>query len=217
MCQPWLRDLEVGNPPLCHRPLAVFLFVFLIGLSYNLDMTQKIIAPRFVLKNSLLSEKITAKNIDDTERGVFALSDIEQGEIIAVQMGKVLSHAEYETLPFDLQRYPLQISDTAYVGLGAKANFDDIELLNHGCDPNVGIWGINVFVALRHIKENEELRYDYAMSDTTDADMGWDCTCGASICRGRITPLDWQLPALQKKYGQFFSRYILEKIKHRAM
>lgn len=170
---------------------------------------------QFNLSNSLYTKKVYLHEIGNGEMGVFADTAIVAGEIIGVQGGKILSKKEYLALSHDLQKYPLQISDTYFLGATDRTQFDVIEYLNHSCDPNVGITGLNVFVAMCDIRPDEELRYDYAMSDTTDVDTGgWECGCGSVMCRKKITPNDWRLPELQERYGKFFSQYILEKMMH---
>ena len=44
--------------------------------------------------------------------------------------------------------------------------------------------------------------------------MNMQCFCGATTCRGRITGADWQIEELQKKYGDHYLPYILNKIKN---
>jgi D-alanine-D-alanine ligase len=56
---------------------------------------------------------------------------------------------------------------------------------NHSCEPNTAFEGLNV-VALRDIAVGEELTVDYATF--YDARMiPFDCTCGSSACRGRVS------------------------------
>jgi hypothetical protein len=56
--------------------------------------------------------------------------------------------------------------------------------LNHGCEPNTRIVGLNV-VALRAIQPGEEFTFDY---NTTEASMEWpfDCHCRSARCHGMI-------------------------------
>ena len=82
---------------------------------------------------------------------------------------------------------------------------------NHSCEPNIGVRGQIVFVAMREIRAGEELTHDWAMTD--DDDSLTECRCGAAICRGTITGKDWRRPELQRRYGSFFSAYLLEKIR----
>jgi uncharacterized protein len=68
-----------------------------------------------------------------------------------------------------------------------------------------------VFVALRDISKDEELTFDYAMTDDDPHDE-MQCNCGASSCRGTVTGRDWQKADLQRKYDGYFSWYIQRRI-----
>lgn len=60
--------------------------------------------------------------------------------------------------------------------------------INHSCDPNCGVlfdganWG---FIALKTINIDDELTYDYAMSNFI-IDHFPICKCGSTICRREI-------------------------------
>lgn len=56
---------------------------------------------------------------------------------------------------------------------------------NHSCEPNTGYRGLDV-IALRDIREGEELTLDYAAFCNEDM-APFDCRCGSASCRGRIT------------------------------
>jgi uncharacterized protein len=82
--------------------------------------------------------------------------------------------------------------------------------LNHSCEPNLGLQGQVVYVALRDIAIDEELTFDYAMNSDEPDQM--PCRCGSQNCRGTITGLDWQKPEIQKKYDGYFSWFIQRRI-----
>jgi SET domain-containing protein len=81
---------------------------------------------------------------------------------------------------------------------------------NHFCDPNIGVQGQIVFIALRQIAAGEELTHDWATTD--DDDYTVVCRCGATVCRGIITGKDWQKEELRRKYRGLFSWYLQQKI-----
>jgi len=82
--------------------------------------------------------------------------------------------------------------------------------LNHSCEPNVGVAGNIVFVAMRDVAAGEELTIDYALFDDSDERMR--CDCGRPACRGVVSGKDWQRPELQVKYAGYFSAYLQRKI-----
>jgi hypothetical protein len=61
-------------------------------------------------------------------------------------------------------------------------------LMNHSCDPNTGVvdneFGGYDFVALREIRADEELTWDYETTEYESIAVG-RCLCGAAACRGR--------------------------------
>jgi hypothetical protein len=67
-----------------------------------------------------------------------------------------------------------------------------------------------VYVALRDIEIDEEVTFDYAMSDDEFYEM--NCYCGAPTCRGTITGLDWRKTEILKKYDGYFSWFIQRQI-----
>jgi uncharacterized protein len=85
------------------------------------------------------------------------------------------------------------------------------DFVNHSCAPNAGLAGQMALVALRSIRAGEEVCYDYAMSDGSDYDE-FACSCGTSMCRGKVTGRDWRLSELQERYEGHFSPYL-----HRRM
>lgn len=89
------------------------------------------------------------------------------------------------------------------------------KFINHSCNPNVGIKGKVTVVAMRTIKEGEELTIDYS---TIEGDARWEmkCLCGEQECRKVIRSMQF-LPEKQfKKYlpyiGTYFKDLYLRKI-----
>jgi hypothetical protein len=58
--------------------------------------------------------------------------------------------------------------------------------LNHSCEPNLGLQGQIVYVALRDIAVDEELIFDYAINDDDPNEL-MKCQCGAESYRNVIT------------------------------
>jgi SET domain-containing protein len=145
-------------------------------------------------------------------RGLFAQAAIAAGEVVCVKGGHLLDRAGLERHRAVVHDAELQVTDELYLAPITAAEFEDVMMfLNHSCEPNVGVRGQIVFVALRDVAAGEELTLDYAMIDHDTEPM--DCRCGASACRGRVTGQDWRKPELQRKYGDHFAWYLLEKIR----
>jgi len=85
------------------------------------------------------------------------------------------------------------------------------ERLNHSCSPNAGFTGEMCISAIRDIRAGEEIAIDYATCDARQ-EFGFDCECGTSICRGRVSGRDWQLPDLQVRLGQYFQPFLQRRL-----
>lgn len=102
----------------------------------------------------------------------------------------------------------LQVGEDLYL---FSTTEDPTDWINHACDPNCGFEDEITLVALRPVRAGEEITFDYAMSDSTEYDE-FTCGCGSNICRGGVRAQDWLLPALQRRYAQYFSPYLRAKL-----
>jgi hypothetical protein len=140
---------------------------------------------------------------------VFAREPIAAGELLVVWGGRAVTGAELATLTERERRHSLQVEENLYLAPVGPPEPGDY--VCHSCDPNAGLSGQIALLALRDIAPGEEVCYDYAMSDGSDYDE-FDCACGSSLCRGRITGDDWQRPELQARYAGYFSPYLQRRI-----
>jgi uncharacterized protein len=159
------------------------------------------------------SPKIEVRESRITGRGIFAIDTILKDEIVAIKNGHILTKKEFYALSYKCQAYCMQFEDNFYFG---PKNEEEIEgnavIINHSCTPNAGFMG-QVVVAMRTIEADEEVLMDNAMHFTDMGKLsGLECRCGSEYCRGIITNNDWKSEKLQKRYGQYFSYYILRKI-----
>ena len=134
--------------------------------------------------------------IGDTKiygKGLFTKNDIKKGEIITILRGKVLTGIKYEyDFTEDAKKW-IQIDKLNWLKSRAGS------FLNHSCNPNASISGRKI-VALRNIKKDEEITYDY---DTRDWDeWGWQlkCKCGSKNCRKIIRGYKHLPQKLKNKY-----------------
>lgn len=144
----------------------------------------------------------------DGERGLFAREAIPEGAVVVVFGGRAIDVETLKSLPRGRQRFALQIEEGAFL----YSDFDGPgDWVNHSCEPNVGMRGQIVLVAMRPIHAGEELCFDYAMTDIDDYDS-FVCQCGATGCRERVGPDDWQQVALQERYAGFFAPHVARRI-----
>jgi hypothetical protein len=142
-------------------------------------------------------------------RGSVAVERIAAGEVVAGFGGRCLTRDEFDLLPAAQQVRSLQIDDALF--LAGSPEPEPADFINHSCDPNCGMRGNAILVALRDIEVGEAITYDYATSDGCDYDE-FECVCGAALCRGKVTGHDWMLPELQLRYRGNFSPYLAARI-----
>lgn len=111
--------------------------------------------------------------------GVFAKARIPEGGEILRFAGPLIDLSAALTLG-ERQCDPLQIGPGLYMAIGAPG-----VLVNHSCEPNAGIVGDCILIALRDIRRGEEVFYDYSTTIHGDA---WTlaCQCGHATCRGTV-------------------------------
>jgi len=131
-----------------------------------------------------------------------AIRPIAAGECVVAFGGYMVRGDVFAALPARRRSLSVQVADDLYL-VGA-AQPEPHDMVNHSCDPNCGILGSTVLVAMRPIAAGEELSYDYAMSDGSPYDE-FDCSCGTAACRGRVTGDDWSRPELITRYRGWYS------------
>lgn len=158
---------------------------------------------------SILSEKIEIRTSRIHKKGLFAKESFQKGEIVFIKGGYVLKKDEIFSSGIIDSYHP--IADNCYLGATNAKEEASIKLtVNHSCTPNCGIRGEITFIAIRDIKINEELTFDYAFLDNEN--YSFKCNCQLSNCRRVITGYDWKIEGIQKKYRSYFAQYLKEKI-----
>ena len=144
-------------------------------------------------------------------RGLFAREPFAPGEVVCVKGGYVFDRATLRSMPDWYAAAEIQVAEDLFIGpLAADEREGSMVFSNHSCEPNVGVRGQIVFVAMRPIEAGEELTHDWATTDDDDYEL--ECRCGASACRKVITGQDWRKIELQEKYRGYFSAYLADKI-----
>jgi SET domain-containing protein len=145
-------------------------------------------------------------------RGLFAVEGISAGEIVAIKGGHIVDSRTLAANAQVIGNSEIKIADGFHIAAMTADEYEDVMLfLNHACEPNVGVAGNVIFVAMRDIDPGEELTIDYAMFDDDDRRM--TCQCGRRGCRGTVTGKDWRRPELQARYGPYFSWYLQQKMR----
>ncbi len=168
--------------------------------------------------NPYINPKVKAGTSAIHRKGLFAKELIKKSEIIAIPGGYIVGEKEILSNPKNLPKkrykvlkeYLFKIAPSFYLAHFSKKTLKDDDYLNHSCRPNVGVKG-NLFVAMRNILKDEELTFDYAMTDN-DPGIYFKCRCQEKNCRKFITGEDWKNLELQKKYKGYFAWHIQEEI-----
>lgn len=143
-------------------------------------------------------------------RGLFAVEPIARDEIVVIKGGYVFDARALASVAAELGPAEIQIADGLFIGpRRAEERDGGMIFSNHSCEPNIGVAGQIVFVALRDIEAGEELTHDWATTDDDAYEL--ECRCGTPSCRGTITGQDWRKPELQAKYGENMSWYLRRK------
>lgn len=161
---------------------------------------------------SYLSPKTVVKESPIQGRGLFAREFIAQGEIVCIKGGHIFNRETLREAQKTLGPAEIQIGENLFIGPLTEAEREGSMIFsNHSCDPNIGMQGQIVFVAMRDIQAGEELTHDWATTDDDDYEM--PCNCGARNCRKTITGKDWRRKDLQEKYAGYLAWHVREKIK----
>jgi SET domain-containing protein len=161
---------------------------------------------------SYLSQKTAVRPSAIQGRGLFAIAPIAKGEIVAVKGGHIVGRHALPELRRRLGPAEIQIAEDLYIApVSEEEREGSMIFSNHSCEPNIGVSGQIVFVAMRAIVDGEELTHDWAMTDDDAESMA--CRCATASCRGTVSGKDWMRPELQAKYAGYFSSYLAEKIR----
>jgi uncharacterized protein len=165
--------------------------------------------------SSWMNPKLEARNIEGMGRGVYARESILKGEKLTIFGGNIMLISEEPTLNEVHSDFALQIDESFVIGPRFTHEVEDTDFFNHSCNPNAGIKGQIILVAIRNIEPDEEITFDYAM--VLHPTQGcpryeFECSCNSHDCRGKVTENVWNIPELQRRYDGLFSIYLQEKI-----
>ena len=121
--------------------------------------------------------------------GLSASVNIKKGQKIIQYKGKKVSLAKVETdSKYDNEKEIYLFNLNKRYDLDGDFKFNTARLINHSCNPNCEVLEYNKqlwIFAMRDIKKNEELTYDYGFSFDKDYKQ-YVCKCGAKNCVGYI-------------------------------
>src|SRR5262249_13222216 len=137
------------------------------------------------------SPKVDKRKSAIDRRGHFVQEHISAGEVVVVKGGYVLTRAQRDQVGTLLGPSEIQITEDLFIGPTTRREREGGMMhLNHSCEPNLGLQGQVVYVALRDIPAGEGMAPGFALADC-DADgevfpcRPPACRCAPPRCRWR--------------------------------
>ena len=131
--------------------------------------------------------KIRKSNIDN--KGLYASQNIKNRAKIIEYKGKILPKKQVEEDPkFDNEKAIYLFNINKKYDLDGDFEYNTARLINHSCNPNCEVFGTGLKVwvyAIRDIKKDEELTYDYGFGFDKDY-KDFPCRCRSKNCVGYI-------------------------------
>ena len=131
--------------------------------------------------------KVKKSNIDN--KGLCANQDIKKGTKIIQYRGKIITRKKSEEDPkFDNDKAIYLFNLNKRYDLDGDFKYNTARLINHSCNPNCEVKGAGLKIwvyAIKDIKKNEELSYDYGFGFDEDF-KNYPCRCGSKKCCGYI-------------------------------
>ena len=123
-----------------------------------------------------MTKDIIVKESNINGKGIFAARDFKRGEIAFdwAPYADVLTKEEVELVPEEKMKFVSCINGTYYFFR------EPARYMNHSCDANTKIEG-TTDIAVRDIKEGEEITCDYV--DENVPDLQLECNCGSENCK----------------------------------
>jgi hypothetical protein len=140
--------------------------------------------------NKTKSEWVEVRESKIHNKGLFAKKDIPKGTYMIEYVGEKISNdeadaiSEKETSVGVIYLFELDKKTT----IDGNVDWNPAKYINHSCDPNAEsindeghIW----IEAMKNIKKDEEITYDYCLE--TDDFKDHPCRCGSKKCKGYLT------------------------------
>ncbi len=137
---------------------------------------------------------------------LIAAENIFKDEEIVFFDGKTYTADKTNDLPKDIADHAIQFSEHQWRDSDSIARY-----INHSCNPNCGIKNLFTLVAMRDIKKDEELLWDYDM--TEDSNWRMDCLCDSDNCRKAIGAFSLVPQDIRERYKGYISQWLVEKYK----
>lgn len=143
-------------------------------------------------------------------KGLFAIQDISQGDFIIEWndgTSEVYTLENIKDLPSHAKDHAVQFGENLWI------DHKDGRNINHSCAPNCGWRGLSTLVAMRDIKNGEELFLDYSTMEDSEWEMPRTCECGSLNCRKKIGGFRFLNKETVGEYmkGKYISEWLVKK------
>ena len=144
--------------------------------------------------------------------GTFAIEPIPAGQLLILTTGGLIITPEQRQAGTTILEAEMYNEEALPGGLSIVTPKVFHYYVNHSCNSNaVDITrspNSTHYISWREIQAEEEITTDYGVIGARIE----HCTCNSPICRGTITPDDWQISELQQRYRGYFPWYMEQKI-----
>lgn len=143
---------------------------------------------------------VTVKDSPVGGRGLFVDEPVKKGQRILTFDGPIISWDE--AVEGGRENHIVPVDINKYVDIGERES-----LVNHSCDPSTGFSGSDTLIALRDLRQGDEITFDYSLV-TAD---GWamDCRCGSENCRRKISDYSNLPEEIKEKYRNITPPWML--------
>jgi SET domain-containing protein len=149
------------------------------------------------------SKKVSVSKNRHGEKGLFAMDEIQNDEIIIVYGSTMLDRPT---------RTSVQIDEDKHI----EGTEDTIAFLNHSCEPNAYIDFGGVYLrAIRNIKAGEEITLNYLTADS-DLHTKFACHCGSPRCYGEIRGFKYLTQSQKFELKEYLSPYLRKQLEKEA-
>ena len=148
-----------------------------------------------------VKELVYLKETPGMGLGIFAIRDIEKDEIIAEFHGPRIRIEDMDGIPHEVWDHLFNVGLCDYIIAREPA-----VRTNHSCNPNAGIVKDVFLSAMRKIKKDEEVTFDYSV--VTADDWQLECRCGSPQCRKIIGNYADLPDDIRKKYEDYTPDWI---------
>ena len=160
-------------------------------------------------------------------KGLYAEENIRKGTIVWTNRPNGPAETKYhrvklgdvEKLPEDQKKifikYSYQQTNDLFITplTQEEVDLDYSNYWNHSCDPNCLPVDEDNWIAVKDIYKGEQVTIDYCTFDSNEYECIEKCLCNSKNCRKVVKHDDYKILDVQKRYGNHFVPYILEKIK----